>query len=165
MSWRPRRMQSPMDPAWRALGLLLLLPTAGQILSANLLYLGDPDSAAGRAWVAYQLLAVAGLVVGVRIVVDGRWRGAALGVGLAWIGAHGVYDVAFTDSFVRFGERVPVPRPWAFGEGVPIGAWIGGMAVIWAGMAAKRLAERRKPSRPGVRRFLVVGLASVLRGR
>ena len=165
MTWRPRRAQSVLDPAWRVLGVLLVLPTVGLITSGGLLYLGDLETAGGLAWAACQLLTLAGAVVGVRIVIDGRWRGAALAVALAWVAAHVAYDLVLTDSFVRFGERVEIPRPWVFGDAVLLGAWLAGLTTVGGGLAATRAWERAMASGPATRRFALVGLAAMLRGR
>lgn len=174
MSWRPRRPQSLLDPAWRLLGLALILPVAGQVASGNLLFLDDLYTGRGTAWVAYQVLALAGLVVGLRIVLDGRWRGAALLIALAWVAAHITYDLVLTDSFVRFGERVEIPRPWVFGESMVMGAWLAGLAVVGGGLAARqatrRAIERARASQPALRRVMparivLVGVAALLRGR
>jgi hypothetical protein len=179
MSWRPRRAQSLLDPAWRLLGVALVVPAAGQVASGNLLFLGDLDTGRGYAWIAYQLLVLAGLVVGTRIVLDGRWRGATIALALAWVGMHVAYDLVLTDSFVRFGERVVIPRPWAFGEAMGIGAWLAGALVVGGGLAARgalertragtrartRVRARGRVSRPVARRLVLVGLAAMLRGR
>ena len=163
MSWR-RRPRSLLDPAWRLLGVALVLPTAGQVASGNVLFLGDLDTGRGHAWVAYQLLALAGLVVGIRIILDGRWRGAALALTLAWVGAHVAYDLVLTDAFVRFGERVVIERPWVFGESLVMGAWLTGLAVAGGGRAARRAIEVVKASQPPTRRIVLVGVAALLRG-
>lgn len=165
MSWRPRRPQSLLDPAWRLLGVALILPTAGQVASGNLLFLGDLDTGRGAAWVAYQVLALAGLIVGIRVVLDGRWRGAALVLALAWIGAHVAYDLVLTDSFVRFGERVVIERPWVFGESIVMGAWLAGLAAVGGGLSVRAAVDRVRASQPATRRVFVVGLAAMLRGR
>jgi hypothetical protein len=165
MSWRPRPPQSKLDPAWRLLGVALILPTVGQVASGNLLYLGDLDTGGGHAWVAYQLLALTGLVVGARVVLDGRWRGAALALALAWIVAHVAYDLVLTDTFARFGERVVIPRPWVFAEAVPMAAWLAGLVVVGGTLAAKGISERATALRPAMRRLEAVGLAAMLRGR
>jgi hypothetical protein len=165
MTWRPPRAHGLLDPAWRLLGMALILPTAGQVASGNLLFLGDLDTGRGAAWVAYQLLALVGLVVGIRIILDGRWRGAALAIALAWIGAHVAYDLVLTDSFVRFGERVVIERPWLFGESIVMGAWLAGLVVVGGGLAARTAMARATASRPASRRVVLVGVAAMLRGR
>jgi hypothetical protein len=154
-----------LDPAWRVLGALLVLPTVGLIASGNLLYLGDLESADGLAWAACQVLALAGAVVGIRAFADGGWRGAAVVLALAWVAAHVAYDLVLTDSFVRFGERVEIPRPWVFGDAVVLGAWLAGLATVRGGLAATRAWRRAMAFGPATRRFALVGLAAMLRGR
>jgi hypothetical protein len=165
MSWRPASARSLTDPAWRLLGVGLVLPTAGQVASGNLVFPGELGTGGGGAWIACQVLALAGLVVGIRVVLDGRWRGAALAIGLAWVAAHVAWDLVLTDSFVRFGERVAIPRPWVFGEALPIGAWLAGMAVIGAGLAAMRLPALAKAQGAATHRVVLVGVGAMLRGR
>jgi len=165
MTWRPRRAQGLLDPAWRLLGLALILPTAVQVATGNLLFLGDLDTGRGAAWATYQLLAMGGLAVGIRIALDGRWRGAALIIALAWIGAHIAYDVVLTDSFIRFGERVVIARPWVFGESIVMGAWLAGLAVVGGGLAVRAAVDRVRSSQPATRRVVLVGVAAMLRGR
>jgi hypothetical protein len=165
MTWRPRPAHSPLDPAWRLLGAMLLLPTIWQVFSGDLLYLGDLETPGGLAWAAWQLLAVAGVVIGSRVLLDGRWRPAALALALAWIGAHVAYDLVLTDAFVRFGERVVIPRPWVFGDARLIGAWLAGLLVVGGGLVARGLHEQVRAAAPAARRAVALGVASMLRGR